>query len=116
MGFAIASGVEPSRGLWTAIIAGFVISAFGGSLVQVGGPTGAFVPILFAIVAKYGYDGLVVATIMAGHLLQGRGVLQHHPPHQYHPPPHPHGPPTRNYPDLLLPDPQSFLRKARHLP
>jgi len=76
IGFAIASGVEPSRGLWTAIIAGFVISALGGSLVQVGGPTGAFVPILFAIVAKYGYDGLVVATIMAGVMLVAMGALK----------------------------------------
>src|SRR6266850_679209 len=69
IGFAIASGVEPSRGLWTAIIAGCLISALGGSLVQIGGPTGAFVPILFAIVAKFGYDGLVVATIIAGVML-----------------------------------------------
>jgi sulfate permease, SulP family len=76
IGFAIASGVEPSRGLWTAIIAGFVISAFGGSLVQIGGPTGAFVPILFVIVAKYGYDGLVVATIMAGIMLVITGALK----------------------------------------
>jgi sulfate permease, SulP family len=76
IGFAIASGVEPSRGLWTAIIAGFVISAFGGSLVQVGGPTGAFVPILFGIVAKYGYDGLVVATIMAGVMLVAMGAFK----------------------------------------
>jgi SulP family sulfate permease len=76
IGFAIASGVEPSRGLWTAIIAGFVISALGGSLVQVGGPTGAFVPILFVIVAKYGYDGLVVATVMAGIMLVIMGALK----------------------------------------
>ena len=76
IGFAIASGVEPSRGLWTAIIAGFVISALGGSLVQVGGPTGAFVPILFAIVARHGYDGLVVATIMAGVMLVAMGALK----------------------------------------
>lgn len=76
IGFAIASGVEPSRGLWTAIVAGFLISALGGSLVQIGGPTGAFVPILFGIVAKYGYDGLVVATIMAGIMLVVMGVLK----------------------------------------
>jgi sulfate permease, SulP family len=76
IGFAIASGVEPSRGLWTAIIAGFVISALGGTLVQIGGPTGAFVPILFVIVAKYGYDGLVVATIMAGIMLVIMGALK----------------------------------------
>src|SRR5271170_8419397 len=76
IGFAIASGVEPSRGLWTAIVAGFLISALGGSLVQIGGPTGAFVPILFGIVARYGYDGLVVATIMAGIMLVIMGVLK----------------------------------------
>lgn len=76
IGFAIASGVEPSRGLWTAIIAGFLISALGGSLVQIGGPTGAFVPILFGIVAKFGYNGLVVATIMAGLMLVVMGALK----------------------------------------
>jgi SulP family sulfate permease len=76
IGFAIASGVEPSRGLWTAIVAGFLISALGGSLVQIGGPTGAFVPILFGIVAKYGYDGLVVATILAGVMLVVMGALK----------------------------------------
>ncbi len=76
IGFAIASGVEPSRGLWTAIIAGFLISALGGTLVQIGGPTGAFVPILFGIVAKFGYGGLVVATIMAGIILVAMGALK----------------------------------------
>src|SRR6476660_9478855 len=55
--FAIASGVEPSRGLWTAIVAGFLISALGGSRVQIGGPTGAFVVIVYGIVQKYGLDG-----------------------------------------------------------
>ena len=76
IGFAIASGVEPSRGLWTAIVAGLLISALGGSLVQIGGPTGAFVPILFGIVAKFGYDGLVVATLIAGAMLVMMGVLK----------------------------------------
>src|SRR5882724_7526603 len=76
IGFAIASGVEPSRGLWTAIVAGFLISALGGSLVQIGGPTGAFVPILFGIVAKFGYDGLVVATVIAGVMLVIMGALR----------------------------------------
>src|SRR5471030_2370399 len=55
IGFGIASGVTPAQGLWTAIIAGFLISALGGSLVQIGGPTGAFVPILAGIVATHGY-------------------------------------------------------------
>src|SRR3954469_16792006 len=64
--FAIASGVTPDRGLWTAIIAGFLISALGGSRVQIGGPTGAFVVIVYGIVQKYGIDGLIVSTIMAG--------------------------------------------------
>ncbi len=67
--FAIASGVTPDRGLWTAIVAGFLISALGGSRVQIGGPTGAFVVIVYGIVQKYGIDGLTVATLMAGVLL-----------------------------------------------
>ncbi len=61
--FAIASGVTPGRGLWTAIVAGFLISALGGSRVQIGGPTGAFVVIVYGIVQKYGIDGLTVATL-----------------------------------------------------
>ena len=67
--FAIASGVTPGRGLWTAIVAGFIISALGGSRVQIGGPTGAFVVIVYGIVQQYGIDGLTVATLMAGVLL-----------------------------------------------
>src|SRR5580692_9588039 len=65
MAFAIASGVSPERGLYTAIIAGFLVSVLGGSRVQIGGPTGAFVVIVAGIVARYGYDGLVLATLMA---------------------------------------------------
>jgi sulfate permease, SulP family len=76
IGFGIASGVTPGQGLWTAIIAGFLISALGGSLVQVGGPTGAFVPILAGIVAAYGYGGLAVATLMAGIILVVMGALR----------------------------------------
>lgn len=72
--FAIASGVTPDRGLWTAIIAGFLISALGGSRVQIGGPTGAFVVIVYGIVQQYGVDGLLVATIMAGLLLIALGL------------------------------------------
>ncbi len=64
--FAIASGVTPERGLYTAIIAGFLISALGGSRVQIGGPTGAFVVIVYGIVQRYGVDGLMVATLMGG--------------------------------------------------
>src|SRR5215216_1568551 len=72
--FAIAGGVTPDRGLWTAIVAGFLISALGGSRVQIGGPTGAFVVVIYAVVQKYGIDGLIVSTFMAGILLIGFGV------------------------------------------
>jgi SulP family sulfate permease len=74
--FAIASGVTPDRGLWTAIIGGFLISVLGGSRVQIGGPTGAFVVIVYGIVQKYGVDGLLVATFMAGVILVGMGVAK----------------------------------------
>lgn len=74
--FAIASGVTPDRGLYTAIVAGFIISALGGSRVQIGGPTGAFVVIVYGIVQRYGIDGLVVATIMAGAILIILGVAK----------------------------------------
>ena len=67
--FAIASGVSPERGLYTAIIAGFCISVLGGSRVQIGGPTGAFVVIVYAIVQQHGLDGLIIATLMAGVIL-----------------------------------------------
>lgn len=74
--FAIASGVTPDRGLWTAIVAGFIISALGGSRVQIGGPTGAFVVIVYGIVQKYGIDGLTVATLMAGLILIVMGLAK----------------------------------------
>jgi SulP family sulfate permease len=74
--FAIASGVTPDRGLWTAIVAGFLISLLGGSRVQIGGPTGAFVVIVYGIVQKYGIDGLTVATLMAGVILVGMGFAK----------------------------------------
>ncbi|HOQ12334.1 MAG: C4-dicarboxylic acid transporter DauA [Spirochaetes bacterium ADurb.Bin218] len=73
---AIASGATPEKGLHTAIIAGFLISFLGGSRVQIGGPTGAFVIIVFNIIQKYGYDGLLVATIMAGFFLIIFGLLK----------------------------------------
>lgn len=73
--FAIASGVTPDRGLTTAIIAGFLISALGGSRVQIGGPTGAFVVIVYSIVQKHGVDGLIIATMMAGLILVVLGVV-----------------------------------------
>lgn len=74
--FAIASGVSPERGLFTAIVAGFLISALGGSRVQIGGPTGAFVVIVHGIVQEHGTDGLAVATLMAGALLIVLGVAR----------------------------------------
>ncbi|HEY0994661.1 MAG TPA: sulfate permease, partial [Gemmatimonadaceae bacterium] len=72
--FAIASGVTPQAGLYTAIVAGFLISALGGSRVQIGGPTGAFVVIVYGIVQTYGVDGLTIATIMAGIFLIALGL------------------------------------------
>jgi len=76
LAFAIASGVPPERGLYTAIVAGFLISALGGSRVQIGGPTGAFVVIVYGIVTKFGYDGLVVITMMAGGILILLGIAR----------------------------------------
>lgn len=74
--FAIASGVTPERGLYTAIVAGFLISALGGSRVQIGGPTGAFVVIVYGIVQRYGVEGLAAATFMAGVMLVLMGVAR----------------------------------------
>lgn len=74
--FAIASGVPPDKGLITAITAGFVISAFGGSRVQIGGPTGAFIVIVYGIVERHGIDGLIIATFMAGAMLVAMGLLR----------------------------------------
>ncbi len=74
--FAIASGVDPAKGLVTAIIAGFFISAFGGSRVQIGGPTGAFIVIVFGIVQEHGVAGLTLATLIAGVLLVVMGLLR----------------------------------------
>lgn len=74
--FGIASGVTPQRGLWTAIIAGFIISALGGSRVQIGGPTGAFVVIVYGIVQAHGVDGLAIATVLAGILLIAFGLAR----------------------------------------
>ena len=74
--FAIASGVKPEQGLYTAIVGGFLISALSGSRVQIGGPTGAFIVLVYAVVQEFGYDGLAVATIMAGGLLVAMGVAR----------------------------------------
>jgi len=69
LAFAIASGVAPERGLFTAIVAGFLISLLGGSRVQIGGPTGAFVVVVYSVVQRFGYEGLVLATLIAAILL-----------------------------------------------
>ena len=74
--FAIASGVSPEKGLFTAIVAGFVISAFGGSKVQIGGPTGAFIVIVYGIVQQYGVNGLIIATFIAGIMLMIMGFAR----------------------------------------
>ena len=74
--FGIASGVSPEQGLYTAIIAGFLISFFGGSSVQIGGPTGAFIVIVYGIVQEFGVTGLAVATIIAGIMLIAMGLLR----------------------------------------
>lgn len=76
MAFAIASGVKPEYGIYTTIIAGILISLFGGSKFQIGGPTGAFIPILFAIVLQYGYENLLIAGFLAGIILVFMGVFK----------------------------------------
>src|SRR5437588_2326155 len=76
MAFAIASGVKPEAGIFTAVIAGFIISALGGTKVSIGGPTGAFIVILFGIGQKYGFDNLVICTILAGGLLLTMGIAR----------------------------------------
>src|SRR5450432_1122289 len=74
--FAIASGVSPEKGLYTAIIGGFIISALGGSKVQIGGPTGAFIVIVYGIVQQYGINGLIIATFIAGVMLIIMGLAR----------------------------------------
>lgn len=74
--FGIASGVSPEKGIITAIIAGFIMSAFGGSKVQIGGPTGAFIVIVYGIVQKHGLEGLMIATILSGIILMLMGFLK----------------------------------------
>ncbi len=76
LAIAIASGAPPATGLVTAIVAGMLISAFGGSRVQIGGPTGAFIVVVYGVIARHGYDGLVLATLMAGVLLVIAGLLR----------------------------------------
>ncbi len=76
LAFAIASGVRPEQGIYTSIIAGLVVSAFGGSRVQIAGPTGAFIVILAGVVSAFGVDGLLLATIMAGVMLTALGLAR----------------------------------------
>ena len=76
MALAIASGTTPEKGLQTAIIAGFLISALGGSRVQIGGPTAAFIPVVFGVIERFGYGGLVLCTLLAGLMLIGAGLLR----------------------------------------
>lgn len=76
MAFAIASGAKPEQGIYTAIVAGFLVSVFGGSRLQIAGPTGAFIVLLSGITAKYGIDGLQIATLMAGFILLLMGLLR----------------------------------------
>lgn len=76
LAFAIASGVKPEQGLFTAIVGGFLISALSGSRVQIGGPTGAFIVIVYSVVQRFGYDGLAVATMLAGALLLVMGFAR----------------------------------------
>ncbi len=76
MALGIASGATPDKGLITAVVAGFLISALGGSRFQIGGPTGAFVVVVFGVIARHGYDGLLIATLMAGAMLIAAGLFR----------------------------------------
>src|SRR6266851_3973736 len=76
MAFAIASGVKPEAGIFTAVIAGFLISALGGTRVSIGGPTGAFIVILYGIGQQYGANNLLICTIMAGFILLVMGFAR----------------------------------------
>src|SRR6186713_1615172 len=76
MAIAIASGTTPERGLYTAIVGGFLVSALGGSRFQIGGPAGAFIVLIASVVERHGYDGLVLATMMAGLIMMAVGFLR----------------------------------------
>ncbi|MFC5577281.1 SulP family inorganic anion transporter [Lysobacter niabensis] len=76
MALAIASGATPEKGLHTAIVAGFLISALGGSRVQIGGPTAAFIPVVFVVIQKFGFGGLILCTLLAGLMLIGAGLMR----------------------------------------
>jgi len=76
MALAIASGAAPEKGLYTAIVAGFLISALGGSRVQIGGPTAAFIPVVFVVIERFGFGGLILCTLLAGLMLIAAGLLR----------------------------------------
>ena len=76
MALAIASGATPEKGLYTAIVAGFLISALGGSRVQIGGPTAAFIPVVFVVIQKFGFGGLILCTLLAGLMLIAAGLMR----------------------------------------
>jgi SulP family sulfate permease len=76
MALAIASGTSPEKGLHTAIVAGFLISLFGGSRVQIGGPTAAFIPVVFAVITQFGYGGMILCTLLAGLMLVAAALLR----------------------------------------
>lgn len=76
MALAIASGTTPEKGLYTAIVAGFLISALGGSRVQIGGPTAAFIPVVFVVIQKFGFGGLILCTLLAGLMLIAAGLMR----------------------------------------
>src|SRR5690606_31593545 len=86
MALAIASGTTPDKGISTAIIAGFLISALGGSRVQIGGPTAAFIPVVFVVIERFGYGGLIPCTLMAGMMLIAARLLRVGPRMRYTPP------------------------------
>jgi SulP family sulfate permease len=76
MAIAIASGVTPDRGLYTSIVGGFIVSAFGGSRFQIGGPAGAFIILVSTTVAQHGVDGLLLAAFLSGLMLTATGLLR----------------------------------------
>src|SRR5688572_24537801 len=76
MGIAIASGVSPERGLYTAIVGGFLVSLLGGSRFQIGGPAGAFIGLIASIVERHGYEGLALATVMAGAIMIAMAAMR----------------------------------------
>lgn len=94
--FGIASGVTPEQGIITAIVAGLIVSVFGGSKVQIGGPTGAFIIIIYGIIQQYGMEGLAIATLMADAFLILFGLLRLGVNHQVHTLPHHSGLHERN--------------------